>query len=238
MQDPELRRVLVDAAPVVDERFAVFSPNNFNAMYELGDPPNYEPDPADSVAVRAAREGRPPADLAYDLLLGNSGKALLYVPFVCYGGGSLDQTRQALLSTAALPSLGDGGAHVATVCDASMPTFLLTHWCRDRVRGEGLELPFVVQRQTRDTARAVGLYDRGVLAPGYRADVNVVDFDRLQLRSPEMHYDLPSGGRRLMQRADGYLSSITAGEVTYENGKHTGALPGRLIRGPQPAPVR
>ncbi len=132
--------------------------------------------------------------------------------------------------------LGDGGAHVGTICDASFPTTLLAHWGRDRERGR-LPLPLLVQRQTRATATSVGLRDRGVLAPGYRADVNVIDFERLQARKPEMRHDLPAGGRRLVQTADGYIATVVAGAVTYERGEPTGALPGRLVRGPQAAPT-
>jgi N-acyl-D-aspartate/D-glutamate deacylase len=135
-----------------------------------------------------------------------------------------------------VPGLGDGGAHVGTICDGSFPTTLLTLWGRDREQGQ-LDLPFLVQRQCRDTARTVGLRDRGVLAPGYRADINVIDFDRLRARRPEVRYDLPAGGRRLLQRADGYLHTIVAGLEVYTDGEPTGALPGRLVRGAQPAPA-
>jgi N-acyl-D-aspartate/D-glutamate deacylase len=134
-----------------------------------------------------------------------------------------------------VPGLADGGAHLGTICDASFPTTLLALWGRDRERGR-MTLPYLVQQHTRDTARTVGLLDRGVLAPGFRADVNVIDFDHLGARSPEMRYDLPAGGRRLVQGADGYVASVVAGEVTYENGEPAGPLPGRLIRGPQPHP--
>jgi N-acyl-D-aspartate/D-glutamate deacylase len=133
--------------------------------------------------------------------------------------------------------LGDGGAHVGTICDASFPTTLLTLWTRDRATGR-LDLPFAVQRHTRDTARTVGLLDRGVIAPGYRADLNVIDFDRLTARRPVMRHDLPAGGRRLVQAAEGYAATIVAGAVTYENGEACGPLPGRLVRGPQPAPTK
>jgi N-acyl-D-aspartate/D-glutamate deacylase len=236
MRVEKLKDILINSVPESDPRTQVFASAKFEAIYELGDPPNYEPKPEDSLLARAQREGRTPSALAYDLMMRNEGTNLLYVPFVCYGNDSLDQTREALLSDASIPSLGDGGAHVATVCDASFPTFLITHWCRDRTRGEGLPLPFAVMRQTRDSARAIGLLDRGVLSPGYKADVNVIDFDRLQLRPPEMHHDLPAGGRRLLQRADGYVTTIASGQVIYESGEHTGALPGRLIRGPQAVP--
>jgi N-acyl-D-aspartate/D-glutamate deacylase len=136
-----------------------------------------------------------------------------------------------LLHEYSVPGLADGGAHVGTICDGSFPTTLLAHWGRDRTRGEKLPVEFLVRRQTKDTAETVGLGDRGVLAPGMRADVNVIDFDNLRLYPPEMHFDLPAGGKRLLQRADGYLHTLVAGVETYTNGQHTGALPGRLVRG-------
>jgi N-acyl-D-aspartate/D-glutamate deacylase len=160
---------------------------------------------------------------------------MLYVPVLNYGDGNLDPAGEMLAHPDTIVGLGDGGAHVSTICDASFPTTLLTLWGRDRDHGR-MQLPFLVHRQTQATARAVGLLDRGVLAPGYRADVNVIDFDRLTAHRPEMHYDLPAGGRRLVQTADGYAATIVAGEVTYEEGRPTGPLPGRLVRGPQPAP--
>jgi N-acyl-D-aspartate/D-glutamate deacylase len=134
-----------------------------------------------------------------------------------------------------VPGLGDGGAHVGTICDGSFPTTLLAHWGRDRLH-DRIDLPFLVQRQCRDTARTVGLMDRGMLAPGFRADLNVIDFQRLRARRPEVRYDLPAGGRRLVQRADGYQHTFVAGREVMRNGEPTGALPGRLVRGPQPAP--
>lgn len=206
-----------------------------DATYELADPPDYEPDPAASISRRARAEGRDPAEAVYDMLLEDEGRALLYMPLINYDDGNLDVVGEMLAHPHTLPGLGDGGAHVATICDASFPTTLLAHWGRDRAGGR-LDLPFLVQRQTRDTARAVGLADRGVLAPGYRADVNLVDFEHLVPRRPEMRYDLPSGGKRLVQRADGYVATLVAGHVTYEHGEPTGALPGRLLRGPQVSP--
>jgi len=207
----------------------------FDRMYELGDPPDYEPDPASSIAARAAREGRSGLDLAYDVLMRDGGKAFMYMPFLNYGDGNLDAAGEMLAHPHTVVGLGDGGAHVGTICDASFPTTLLTLWARDRDRGR-LELPFVVQRQTRDTARTVGFFDRGVLAPGYRADVNVIDFERLSARRPEIVHDLPAGGRRFVQTADGYVATMVKGEVTYENGEAAGPLPGRLVRGAQGAP--
>jgi len=208
----------------------------FGHMFELGDPPDYEPDPAESVQARAERAGRPVEDYVYDLLIADEGRTLLYLPTLNFSGGNLDAVGEMLAHPYTVPGLGDGGAHVGTICDGSFPTTLLTLWGRDRDHGR-LDLPFLVQRQCRDTARAVGLHDRGVLAPGHRADLNVIDFERLAVRRPEVRYDLPAGGRRLMQRADGYRHTIVAGVETYADGESTGAFPGRLVRGGQPSPV-
>jgi N-acyl-D-aspartate/D-glutamate deacylase len=209
--------------------------DGFDAMYVLGDPPDYEPDPASSIARRAQRTGRDPLEMAYDHLLADDGRAFLYVPLLNYADGNLDAAGEMLAHPHTVPGLGDGGAHLGTICDASFPTTLLALWGRDRATGR-LPLPYLVRQHTQDTARTVGLLDRGVLAPGYRADVNVIDFDNLTARRPEMRHDLPAGGRRLVQAADGYVATVVAGAVTYENGEATGALPGRLVRGPQPAP--
>ena len=158
------------------------------------------------------------------------------MPFANYIDGTLDACREMLISEFTVPGLGDGGAHVGTICDASYPTYLLTHWGRDRKRGDMLPLEWLIKRQSADTARAVGLLDRGVLAPGMRADINLIDFANLNTCSPAIVNDLPAGSARLNQNARGYLATIVAGEVTYENGNPTDALPGRLVRGAQSAP--
>ena len=209
--------------------------HKYELMYEMTDPPQYEPDPADTIAARADGLGVTPEELAYDLMAAGDGDAMLYLTFANFAKGNLDSVKEMLEHPHTIPGLSDGGAHVGTICDGSFPTTLLGHWARDREAGLGL--PFVVQRQARDTARAVGLRDRGVLAPGYRADINVIDLGALRLHRPTMLFDLPAGGRRLMQRAEGYRHTIVAGRETYRNGEATGALPGRLVRGPQSAPL-
>jgi len=233
LRDPERRtRILTE----IDEGGRARRLFAFDATYELDAEFAYEPAPAASIAARAARDGRHPADLAYDLLLGDDGRALLYVPFLNYAGGSLDVVHEMLAHPNTVPGLADGGAHVGTICDGSFPTTLLTLWGRDRPEGR-FELPYLVQRHCRDTARTVGLLDRGVLAPGYRADLNVIDFDALRLHHPTLSYDLPAGGRRFLQRADGYRHTFVAGQETYRDGEATEALPGQLVRGAQPAPA-
>ncbi|CAM9510392.1 MAG: amidohydrolase family protein [Rhodococcus sp. (in: high G+C Gram-positive bacteria)] len=202
----------------------------FENMFVLGDPPDYEPDPSSNVAAEAGRAGREPLEFVYDLLLRDSGRLFLYIPALNYVDGRLDGVREMLLHPQTIPGLSDGGAHVGTISDGSFPTTLLAHWCRDR-DGEQLTVPFVVQSQCRDTAWALGMRDRGVLAPGYKADINVIDLERLSVSAPEMHYDLPAGGRRLLQGATGYLHTIVSGVPTYESGVSTGEFPGRLVRG-------
>ena len=167
----------------------------------------------------------------YDLLLGDDGRVLLMHALLGYSYGNLDDMREMILHPNAALGLSDGGAHCGAICDASIPTFMLTHWARDRARGERLPLELVVQKQSRDTARLYGLGDRGVVAPGYRADLNVIDFDALSLALPQLVHDLPGGARRLVQRADGYVATYVAGEQTWANGEDTGARPGRLVRG-------
>jgi N-acyl-D-aspartate/D-glutamate deacylase len=208
----------------------------FNHMFLLGDPPDYEQPFEQSILAQAQRLGMRPEELVYDLMLERDGRNCLYVTLCNYEYGSLESSREMMQHAGAVLGLGDGGAHCGTICDASYPTFMLSYWVRDRKRGEKLALPQVVKWLSRDTARAVGLDDRGLLARGFKADLNVLDPSRLHLHAPEVVYDLPTGGRRLVQRAEGYVATLVSGEVVYSNGEATGALPGRLVRGAQAAP--
>jgi len=236
LQRPDTRaRILAEAADpnptIVLGRLA----REFDHMFLLGDPPDYEQPFEQSIAARARRAGVTPEELAYDLMLERGGRNNLYVTLCNYENGSLDSSLSMMRHAGAVLGLGDGGAHCGTICDGSYPTFMLTHWVRDRKRGERVPLPQVVKWLSHDTACAVGLLDRGVIAPGYKADLDVIDFDRLLLHAPEVAHDLPGGGRRLVQRAEGYAATIVSGAVVHRGGEPTGSLPGRLVRGPQTA---
>lgn len=206
--------------------------NRFHEMFRLGDPPQYEPDPNTSIAAVARQQGRSPGEVAYDWLLEDEGRALLYTPSLNWAAGNLDVVREMLTDPMSLPGLSDGGAHVGSICDVSFPTTLLQWWGRDRPHGR-IPLEFLVHRQCRATAQAVGLNDRGLIAPGAKADLNLIDFDNLRLRRPEVRRDLPAGGRRLVQRAEGYLHTFVSGTEIMCGGETTGAAPGKLVRGPQ-----
>jgi N-acyl-D-aspartate/D-glutamate deacylase len=210
--------------------------SRYDLLFEITEVPDYEPKLTDSLAARADRQRTTAAELALDAMLAADGHGLLYLPFLNYIDGTLDGCHEMLTHPYTVPGLADGGAHVGTICDGSFPTTLLAYWGRDRDH-DRIDLPFLVERHCRGTARTVGLDDRGVLAPGYRADVNVVDFDNLRLHKPEIVHDLPAGGRRLLQRADGWEHTVVAGLETHHRGEATDALPGRLIRGAQPAPT-
>jgi N-acyl-D-aspartate/D-glutamate deacylase len=171
-------------------------------------------------------------------MLDNDGRELLLFPLLNYGGNSYDAIYEMINDPITVQGLGDGGAHCGIVCDASMTTYLLSHWVRDRSRGPRIELETAVQRLTSSTAALYGLDDRGVLAPGYRADVNVIDFEHVDIDRPEMVYDLPAGAGRMVQHSTGYLETLVAGETVVDHGELTDARPGRLIRGPQPSPTR
>ena len=232
---PEVReRILADPP---EPGLAGFLERALGRTFELSDPPDYEPPAEQSIGARAERSGVSPWEVVYDLLLADDGHAMLYHPFQNYSTGDLEPARQMLTHPNTIPGLSDGGAHVGTICDASFPTYLLTHWARDRDRGPRIDLAEIVHRQTAATAEAVGLQDRGVVAPGYRADLNVIDLDALKISPPRIIRDLPTGGKRLVQRADGYRHTLVAGTETMTDGTWTGATPGRLVRGPQPAPT-
>jgi N-acyl-D-aspartate/D-glutamate deacylase len=229
LRDPAVREAILswEPDPATERRLQAA----YAKTFVLGDPPEYEPGPERSLAGLAAASGRHPMEVAYDAMLENDGRAMLYVPILGYSSGSLDPTREMILHPRAALGLADGGAHCGVICDASMPTFMLTHWVRDRVRGERLPLELVVRRQTSDTARLYGLGDRGTIAPGKVADLNLIDFDRLQLGAPHVVADLPAGGRRLVQDSTGYVATVKSGVVTFDGGVDTGARPGRLLRG-------
>ena len=229
LRDPDFRaRILAEAFEGSRRGRRV---ENWDRMFPLGDPPDYEPSPDKSVAAQAAREGRSPEEVAYDLLLERDGKAILYLPVTNYAAGNLDVVHEMIADPNTLLGLGDGGAHVGIMCDATATSYTLTHWTRDRARGSLFPVSWIVKRLTADNANAIGLTDRGVLRVGMKADINILDYDRLRLRSPEIVYDLPAGGKRLVQRTEGFDATIVSGQVVYRNGEATGALPGRLVRG-------
>jgi N-acyl-D-aspartate/D-glutamate deacylase len=210
--------------------------SNYDRIFWLGDPPNYEPGPELSMAATAQSEGISPEAAAYDRLLEKDGKAFLYTPLFNYHAGNYDVAREMMLHPNTILGISDGGAHCGMICDASAPTCLLTHFVRDRDRGPRIGLEQAVRMQTRETAELYGFYDRGLIAPGMRADINLIDFDGLALPSPEMVADLPANGKRLIQRASGYHRTMLRGVVTFEDGEATGQLPGRLVRGRQTDP--
>jgi N-acyl-D-amino-acid deacylase len=226
LADPALRQRIIDEPLVFTQKFDRMFPVNGDIDYEpVGD--------RDSIAARAARAGVSPMELVLDQLCADDGNGMLYTPFFNYSYGDLSMTEAMHRHPGTRMGLGDAGAHCGAICDGGTPTFMLTHWTRDRTRGARLPLEHVVRRQTSETARLYGLNDRGVIAPGYRADINVIDYDRLTFESPRMAFDFPANARRLVQRAKGYTATLCAGQVTVEADEFTGALPGHLIRGPQ-----
>jgi len=229
LRTPEVRGAIESWQP--DPATAERMDQAFATTFILGDPPEYEPGPERSLAGIAAATGRPALSVAYDAMLEDDGRGLLYVPILNYSDGDLHSAREMLLHPRAAAGLGDGGAHCGVICDASQPTFMLTHWTRDRVRGERLPLEWIVKKQTLDTARLYGLTDRGTVEPGMLADLNVIDYDHLQLTNPRVVDDLPAGGKRLLQGAVGYVETIKSGVTTFRDGVDTGARPGTLVRG-------
>ena len=232
LRDPLLRaRLLVEIEALQGDSMGLRL-TAFDRIFPFGDPPDYEPAASSSLAAQAVSRGVSAAELAYDLLLEDEGRAFLFAPFANYADYNLDACREMLDDPNTVVGLGDGGAHVSIISDGSFPTYLLTHWGRDRPQGR-FDLAWLVKRQTSDTARAVGLLDRGVIAPGMKADLNVIDMAKLGLSAPVMSADLPAGGKRLLQRASGYVATVVSGVPVYRDGQATGALPGRLVRGPQ-----
>ena len=229
LRQPEFRAKLLAEEcpdPVINHRV-----RTWEKIFQLNDPVNYEPAPELSCAAQAARLGVDPKELCYDWLLAKGGKAVLYRPLINYADNTLDAVQEMMQHPNTIMGLGDGGAHVSIICDASSHTYMITHWTRDRTRGEKLPIEWVIKRITRDNAMAIGLTDRGLLAPGMKADINVIDHAKLRVHAPEVRYDLPAGGRRLVQVTDGYDATIVSGVPVYRNGEATGALPGRLVRG-------
>lgn len=235
LRSPETRNAILNSE-VAEELLRVLPPltqqiaTRWDRLYLLGDPPNYEPEAERSVAAIAEREGRSPAEVAYDHLVGGDGSQSFFFPVTGYVTGDHEPIREMMTDPVTVLGLSDGGAHCGLICDASLPTFMLTHWVRDRSRGERLPLEWVVKRLTSDTAQFFGFADRGVVAPGMRADFNLLDFDGMKLHAPRIIYDLPAGGKRLMQQADGYLRTFARGVETFTQGEETGALPGKLVR--------
>jgi N-acyl-D-aspartate/D-glutamate deacylase len=239
----ELKKPEVRAAILADKSkdmgvLGMIMTQGFDRMFRLenGGKLEYEPRAEDSVAALAARTGENPAAIVYDMLMENNGRGYIYLPLLNYTNFNFDHIREMMQHPATVLSLSDGGAHCGVICDASFPTYMLTHWVRDRARGPRLPLEQVVRMQTHDTARLYGLNDRGVIAPGMKADVNVIDLDALRILAPEMVFDLPAEGRRMIQKAEGYRATIVSGAVTFEHGEATGEMPGRLVRGPQRQP--
>jgi N-acyl-D-amino-acid deacylase len=235
LRDPAVRRAIL-SEPISPELLAILPPlhqqiaTRWDRLYLLGDPPDYEPVADRSVAAMAAQAGKAPEEFAYDYLTGEDGSRTFYFPVTNYVTGDHEPVREMLADPATLLGLSDGGAHCGVICDASAPTFMLTHWARDRSRGPQFPLEWVVKSQTSDTADFFGFNDRGRLLPGKKADFNLIDFQNLRIHPPRIQYDLPAGGKRLMQTADGYVATVVSGKPTFENGQSTGELPGRLVR--------
>ena len=236
LRDPAFRARLLAEDPLPDHPFVNSVVAMPHRMFRVGERIDYEPRADTSIAAEAAATGRPILDLVYDALLEDDGRSFLFFPMHNYADGDLEPVREMIRHPHTLPGLSDGGAHVGAICDVSLPTFMLTHWCRDRTRGPRLELEEVVRQQTSATAQAVGFRDRGIVAPGYLADLNLIDFPNLQLGRPWMAHDLPTGARRLMQGASGYVATLKSGAPIFEQGTATDALPGRLVRGATEAP--
>ncbi|UUO01569.1 amidohydrolase family protein [Mycolicibacterium novocastrense] len=236
MRKPEVRQRILSDQPAGEGHPLMFAAQAFEWMFPLGDPPNYEPPRSDSIASRARARGVSPLEEAYDRLLDDDGHAMLLVTLANFRDGTLDTVAELIRRDDVVLGLGDGGAHYGMICDASFPTYMLTHWSRDRAAGR-LAVAEAVRELTSVPARVAGLADRGRIAVGYKADLNVIDHDALRLHRPVIAYDLPAGGRRLDQSAEGYVATVVSGEIIAENGTPTDARPGKLIRGRRPAPT-
>jgi N-acyl-D-aspartate/D-glutamate deacylase len=230
MRDPAIRAQILQDDPWEFNTWSLLSRVGFERMFRFSDPLNYAPSREDSITAIAARQGVTPQEVAYDMLIEDDGKDFIFACLVNYANYDMEAVKTMYSRQHVIPGLSDGGAHVAFISDASFPTFLFSYWGRDREDGR-MPLHDLVRRQTREPARFAGLHDRGVLAPGMKADINVIDFANLALERPVMVVDLPAGGRRLMQKARGYAATVKAGQITYRNGEATGALPGGLVRG-------
>jgi N-acyl-D-amino-acid deacylase len=238
MREPDLRRRLLSESPQDPHPFFKYVVSEHEALFVLGDPPNYNPSREESIAARARAAGVEPLELIFDALLQRDGHEILYRPMGNAEGERFESSGRNLLhNDRTILGLGDGGAHYSMICDAAYATYFLTYWVRDATSDREVALPDAIRMLTREPAEAVCLLDRGLLSAGYKADLNVIDFDRLHLHAPHASYDLPAGGRRLSQRADGYRATVVSGSVTYRNGVSTGALPGRLIRGAHAEPA-
>tara|TARA_R110000824_G_scaffold118105_1_gene270283 strand:- start:2412 stop:4151 length:1740 start_codon:yes stop_codon:yes gene_type:complete len=237
LKKSEVRAAILADAPRDMGPLGMIMTQGFDRMFRLENDGQleYEPRAEDSVAALAKSTEQDPAAIVYDMLMENDGRGYIYLPLLNYAKFNFDHIHEMMQHPATVLSLSDGGAHCGVICDASFPTYMLTHWVRDRARGPRLSLEQVVKMQTHDTARLYGLNDRGVLAPGMKADVNVIDMERLRILPPEMVFDLPADGRRMIQKAEGYRATIVSGAVTFENGQATGEMPGKLVRGPQAA---
>src|SRR5579862_107579 len=235
LRDPEIRARILSEQPGVKDKATLMFVTNFTKYFPLGNPPDYEPVRESSIAARAEKLGVDAAELTYDMMLERDGRELLYMPLGNYAEYNHDALREMLLDPVTTLGLSDGGAHCGLICDASMPSYMLSHWVRGRSRGERLPVETAVRLQTSDTAKLYGLRDRGMLKPGMKGDLNVIDLDALKLHAPQMVFDLPAGGRRLIQRAEGYKYTVLSGEVTFQDGIPTEAMPGKLVRGPQHA---
>jgi N-acyl-D-amino-acid deacylase len=230
LRDPAVRAAILSERPPARDGIEAFIGLGLDRIFRLGEPPDYEPAAEESIAAIANRDGADPWELFYDLLLENDGRELLLRPLLGYSNFTQDPIREMILHPTSALGLGDGGAHVGAICDASIETYMLTHWVRDRSRGERLPVELVVRKMTSDTATLYGMHDRGTIEVNQKGDLNVIDLDRLVLHRPEMHYDLPSGARRLLQSADGYNATIVSGQVIRRDGHETGARPGALVR--------